>query len=143
MHAGDPGHGGHGAVHGDARPVHEERAGLRAGVLHHGAVHVQRPAGPARADPAGEGQGRRAHGAGGQQVRPGGRARGRQAAGRQPRQPLQLRVHGDLRQGQDQCQRGVLRPSATDQQKVPQRGEDTEEQKVHMPTAVRDRLHRT
>lgn len=33
-------------------------AGFRAGVLDHGAVDVQRPDGPARPDPEGEGHGR-------------------------------------------------------------------------------------
>lgn len=44
-----------GAVHGDEGPVHEERAGLRSGLLHHGSVHLQRPAGPPGADPPGQG----------------------------------------------------------------------------------------
>lgn len=115
MYARDPGHGGHGAVHGDEGFVYEKWARVRVSVLDHGTVDVQRPAGPTRADPAGEGQGRRAHGTRGQQVRPGGGTRGGQGAGRQPGAPLQLRLHGDLREGQNQRQRRVLRSSATDQ----------------------------
>lgn len=44
-----------GAVHSDERPVHEERPGLRSGLLHHGPVDLQRPPGPQRADPQSEG----------------------------------------------------------------------------------------
>lgn len=39
-----------GTIHGNARSLHEERPGLCAGVLDHGTIHVQRPAGPPRAD---------------------------------------------------------------------------------------------
>ena len=91
-----------GAIHSDARPVHEERAGLRAGVQHHRPVHLQRPAGPARADPSCEGHRGRADGAGGQQVRPRGREGGRQGPGPQHGQAVQqLCLHGDLGKGQD------------------------------------------
>ena len=34
-----------GTIHSDARPVHEERPGLRPRLLHHRAVHLQRPPG--------------------------------------------------------------------------------------------------
>ena len=62
-------------------------------------------AGPPGADPPREGHGRRADGAGGEQVRPGGREGGGQGSGPQPRQAVQqLRLHGDLRQGQDRSQ---------------------------------------
>ena len=44
-----------GAIHGDARPVHEERPGLRPRLQHHRAVHLQRPAGPQGSDPQGQG----------------------------------------------------------------------------------------
>lgn len=44
-----------GAVHGDERPVHEERSGLRSRLLHHGSVDLQRPSGPPGADPPSEG----------------------------------------------------------------------------------------
>lgn len=41
-----------GTIHGHARLVHEERTGLRAGVLDNRPVHIQRSAGLARADSA-------------------------------------------------------------------------------------------
>lgn len=44
-----------GAVHGHEGPVHEERPGLRSGLLHHRSVDLQRPSGPERADPQSEG----------------------------------------------------------------------------------------
>ena len=57
------------------------------------------------ANPPGQGQRRRPDGAGGEQVRPRGRASGGQGPGAQPRPPVQqLRLHGDLRQGQDWSQ---------------------------------------
>lgn len=108
MHARNPGHGGHGAVHGDEGSVHEERARIRISIFNHGTVHVQRPARPPGANPASEGQGRRAHGAGGQQDGPGGGARRGQGTGRQPRAPLQLCFHGDLRESQNTRERCVL-----------------------------------
>lgn len=115
MYARDPGHCGHGAVHGNEGFVYEKRARIRVSVLDHGTVDVQRPAGSTGANPAGERQGRRTYGTRGQQVRPGGGTRGRQGAGRQLGTPLQLRLHGDLREGQNQRQRRILRSSATDQ----------------------------
>ena len=48
-----------GAVHCDARPLHEERHGLSPRLLDHGAVDLQRPSGPPRTDSACEGHGRR------------------------------------------------------------------------------------
>jgi len=136
VHAGDPGHGGHGAVHRHARSVHEERPGIRVGLLDYGAIDVQRSAGPARADPAGQGHGRCAHGPCGQQVRPRGGARRRQGAGQEPGHPVQLRLHGDLSQSQSECERYFLRPGPADQQEVAR--EETEEaEKVPMCSAIR------
>ena len=61
--------------------------------------------GPPGADPPGQGQWRRADGAGGEQVRPRGREGGGQGPGAQPRQAVQqLRLHGDLGQGEDRSQ---------------------------------------
>ena len=101
-----------GTIHRHEGLVHEERSGLRPGVQHHRPVHLQRPAGPARADPPCEGHGGRAHGAGGQQVRPGGREGGRQGPGPQHGQAVQqLRLHGDLSQGQNWGQRREYSPS--------------------------------
>ena len=45
-----------GAIHCHAGPVHEERAGLRARLLHHGPVNLQRPARPQRTDPESQGK---------------------------------------------------------------------------------------
>ena len=44
-----------GTIHSNERPLHEERPRLRPRLLHHGTVHVQRPAGPQRTDPQSQG----------------------------------------------------------------------------------------
>lgn len=90
-----------GTIHGHEGSVHEERPGLRAGLLDNGPVDVQRPARPAGADTAGEGHGRRADGSRRQQMRPRGREGGGQGPGRQPCPAIQLRVHGDVGQSQN------------------------------------------
>lgn len=46
-----------GTIHCDEGSVHEERSGLRAGLLDNGTVHFQRPAGSEGADSASEGHG--------------------------------------------------------------------------------------
>ncbi|KAM9764258.1 GTPase HRas isoform 4-T6 [Dama dama] len=60
-------------------------------------IHQYRPSSLQGADQAGEGLGRRAHGAGGEQVRPGRAHRG-VSAGPGPRPQLWHPVHRDLRQ---------------------------------------------
>ena len=95
-----------GTIHRHEGLVHEERSGLRPGVQHHRPVHLQRPAGPARADPPCEGHGGRAHGAGGQQVRPGGREGGGEGPGDEHGQTVWfLFIHGDISQSQDRSHR--------------------------------------
>lgn len=118
VHARDPRHRRHRTVHRHEGSLHEERARVRARLFDNRSVHLQRSARPPRADPPRQGHRRRSHGARRQQVRPGGRAGRRQGAGRCPRARLQLRLHGDVGEGEGQRQRHVLRPRAPDQQEV-------------------------
>ena len=72
----------------------------------------------ARPDHAGEGDGARAHPAGGQQGGPGGAAGGPHRRGDGPRPDLGLLLRREQRQEQDQRQRGLRRDRQRDEPQV-------------------------
>lgn len=115
MCVGDPRHGGHRAVRVHARPVHQEWAGLRGGVLAHQPPDVPGHKAHEGADHARQGQGARAHSAGGQQGGSGAPARGAFTRGRSAGAAVGLSLRGGLGQEPYQRQRDVRGDRARDE----------------------------
>lgn len=116
-------HRGHGAVRVDARPVHQERAGVRRRVLADEPPDVPGHQADEGADHARQGQGPRADPARGQQGGPGAPARGARRRGRSPGAGLGLPVRRGVGQEPHQRQRDVRRDRARDERQ-PRQGEE-------------------
>lgn len=112
MRPGNPGHRWHGTVRLHARPVHQERPGLRGGLQPDQPPDVPGHPHHEGADRAGEGLGEGPAPAGGEQGGPGAPSRGDHQRRGQPGPGVELPVPGGVGQEQVQRERGVRRDRA-------------------------------
>lgn len=115
VRARDPRHRRHRAVRVDARPVHQERPGLRRGVQPDESSDLSGHQGDEGAHHPRQGHGARAGATRGEQARPGASAGGRHRGGPPARAALGLSVRRGERQEPHQRQRDVRRDCARDE----------------------------